>query len=154
MNVVEKDEIIIISSYPIKLACLCLIIVFTNLTINLTVTLAQPVSMLLLWLGMIFPTLCLYFLSYRLTIVDAKRKVILTTQVSIRGKQKKLIEFSQIKAITREYLLGIAEQHTVCIETTGHQAIAITTLADASTRQQHKLIKKLSKLIQPESFKA
>ena len=147
MNVIKKDKLIIVSSYPIKLACLCLIIIFANLLISLTIKLSPQFNILAVSLGMILPTLLLFVIDYRLTVIDVKQKLVFSIKISITGKRKRAIKFSQIKRVITKGWLGIDHQQSaVCIETTHADAIAITAHADASKEEQSQLISTLNKL--------
>ncbi len=139
----EQGNYLIISSYPLKLAWLCLFIIFGSLYVGIS----QMINHYVILVGVTVPTVFLFIFDFKLTIFDFNNKEMLQTNYSIRGKSSLTLPFSailQIDTSTNKYFGMIGGCVSVL---TPHHQYLLTTFSDASTVEKDLLIKKLRALL-------
>ncbi|REL34723.1 hypothetical protein [Thalassotalea euphylliae] len=144
MKVIEKGELLIVSSYPYKLAIACLAVV----SLTLFTTLHQQLSLAAILLGFFVPTICLLVLDFKLSIFDSTSRKLLISQFSLRGKRRVLLTFDDIKEVrtqTHQGLKGNRNAGVVAVFT-AENFYPITTLTDSNYRQQTALINRIEQL--------
>jgi hypothetical protein len=139
MKVMEQGNYLIISSYPFKLAWLCLLVIFSSLYFGLL----EMTNHYIVLLGVTIPTILLFMFDFKLTIFDFNNKEMLQTNYSIKGKRSLSLPFSSIyKVDIHESKLKEIISGSVDIFTAKTQ-YPITTYSDASIKEQAHLVTKL-----------
>lgn len=139
MKVTEQGSYLIITSYPFKLAWLCLFTIFASLYAGII----QVIDQSLILLGVTLPTVFLFTFDFKFTIFDFHKKEMLQTCYSIKGKRTFILPFSSIFTVdncatdTLRQVLG-------CVRVvTPDKGYTLTTLSDASANEQLLLIEQL-----------
>lgn len=139
MKVTEQGNYLIISSYPFRLAWLCLIIIFCSLYAGLM----QIVHHYIVLVGVTLPTIFLFVFDFKLTIFDFNNKEMLQTNYSIKGKRSLTLPFSIIHHIdkVKDKYFDVGGSYVRIL--TPKEEYYLTTISDASTLEQEQLIHKL-----------
>ncbi|MFD2164770.1 hypothetical protein ACFSJY_00695 [Thalassotalea euphylliae] len=143
MKVIEKQDCIVVASYPYKAAWFCLFVVFATLYATMTLQTNTAVAII----GFLVPTVFLVAMDYKLTFFDSESKQILLNQFSILGKKKCMISFDDIEeVIVDEGKIYYGNSSVVCLKTHGNNLV-ITALTDSNKNQQLSLIHKITRLL-------
>ncbi|REL25935.1 hypothetical protein DXX93_04745 [Thalassotalea euphylliae] len=143
MKVIEKKDLLIVSSYPYKVAVTCLLFIFGTLYISQF----QPLSFNALSIGFVVPSLLLLVLDFKLSIFDLTNQQLLISQFSIKGKRRTLLAFDDIVQIRANSGNGYANHNGVVGVIAHNQFYALTALTDSNRKQQRVLANKLQTLI-------
>lgn len=139
MKVMEQGNYLIISSYPFKLAWICLFIIFCSLYLGISMMANHYIVLM----GVTIPTIFLFMFDFKLTIFDFNNKEMLQTNYSIKGKRSLVLPFSSI------YKVGIQSDKIKdflggCVSIfTSNKQYYLTTISDASVHDQEHLMIKL-----------
>ncbi|WP_286262726.1 hypothetical protein [Thalassotalea atypica] len=143
MKVTEKGNYLIITSYPLKFAWICLLSIFLSIFAG-AIQLVDQVPILL---GVTIPTLILFIFDFKLTIFDFNNREMLQTNYSITGKRALTVPFNEIFTVAQNTANGLA-MTLGCVQVLTHEnSYQVTAISDASAAELSNLVTKLKHLL-------
>ena len=143
MKVIEQKDLLIVSSYPYKVAITCLLFIF----ITLYSSSYQQLSFNALSVGFLVPTLLLLVLDFKLSVFDGTSRRLLINQFSIKGKRSTILSFDDIVQIRANTNKSYGNHSGVVGVIANNHFYPLTTMTDCNRNQQLVLVDKLHTMI-------